>query len=207
MAADDHHGNDFYAVLGLQKDCTAGELKNAYKKLALKWHPDRVSASGDPKHVEEAKKKFQVIQQAYSVLSDANKRLLYDVGVYDSNDDDDEIGMGEFLNEMVSMMNQTECDENENFEELQEFFDQMFQSDMEGIFSSSSSRSATPSMCSSSSQASCSETHPISTNKRNSSEMSTRDPRFEHVEGFCIGTGGKSGNHQGGRRNTRKGRR
>jgi curved DNA-binding protein CbpA len=38
--------------------------------------------------VEEAKQKFQAIQQAYSVLSDSNKRFLYDVGVYDSDDDE-----------------------------------------------------------------------------------------------------------------------
>uniref|UniRef100_M1AIP6 Chaperone protein dnaJ n=1 Tax=Solanum tuberosum TaxID=4113 RepID=M1AIP6_SOLTU len=83
-------GNDYYAVLGLKKECTETELRNAYKKLALKWHPDRCSASGNSKFVDEAKKKFQAIQEAYSVLSDANKRFLYDVGVYDSGDDDDE---------------------------------------------------------------------------------------------------------------------
>ncbi|XP_076886850.1 uncharacterized protein LOC143536823 [Bidens hawaiensis] len=77
---------DFYQVLGLNKECTEAELKTAYKKLALKWHPDRCP---DSRYVEEAKKKFQDIQEAYSVLSDVNKRFMYDVGAYDSDDDDD----------------------------------------------------------------------------------------------------------------------
>ncbi|XP_028763277.1 chaperone protein DnaJ-like isoform X1 [Neltuma alba] len=110
MANGEEKGNDFYAVMGLDKECTESELRNAYKKLAMKWHPDRCSASGNSKFVEEAKKKFQAIQQAYSVLSDANKRFLYDIGVYDSDDDD--IGMGDFLNEMAAMMSQTKPNEN-----------------------------------------------------------------------------------------------
>ncbi|KAL0354438.1 UNVERIFIED_CONTAM: DnaJsubfamily B member 6 [Sesamum radiatum] len=199
MAADEDKSNDFYAVMGLKKECTDAELRNAYKKLALKWHPDRFSASGNSKYVEEAKKKFQAIQQAYSVLSDANKRFLYDVGVYDCNDDDDENGMGDFLNEMAAMMSQTKSDENgnETFEELQELFDEMFQDEFEGF--GSSSRSATPPTCSSSSPASCSETYSIS-NKRNSSEMSSNNLRAKAspYEGFCIGTGGMPGKHQGG---------
>ncbi|KAK1575260.1 hypothetical protein Q3G72_003900 [Acer saccharum] len=124
--------NDFYKVLGLNKECTATELRDAYKKLALRWHPDRCSASGNSKFIEEAKKKFQGIQHAYSVLSDANKRFLYDVGVYDSDDDDDENGMGDFLNEMANMMSQTKTNEKngeESFEKLQELFEEMFHGD------------------------------------------------------------------------------
>eukprot|EP00262_Sarcandra_glabra_P005096 TRINITY_DN163_c0_g3_i3.p1 TRINITY_DN163_c0_g3~~TRINITY_DN163_c0_g3_i3.p1 ORF type:complete len:112 (+),score=21.79 TRINITY_DN163_c0_g3_i3:153-488(+) len=104
MASGEEKTGDFYAVLGLKKECSSSELRNAYKKLALKWHPDRFSASGDLKFVEDAKKKFQTIHEAYSVLSDENKRLMYDVGVYDS--DDDENGMSDFLGEMAAMMNQ-----------------------------------------------------------------------------------------------------
>ncbi|MBA0663662.1 hypothetical protein Goklo_003761, partial [Gossypium klotzschianum] len=110
MASGGEKNNDFYAVLGLNKECTPTELRTAYKKLALRWHPDRCSASGNSKFVEEAKKKFQTIQQAYSVLSDANKRFLYDVGAYDSDDDENVVkllGMGDFLNEMAVMMSQT----------------------------------------------------------------------------------------------------
>ncbi|XP_027902585.1 dnaJ homolog subfamily B member 3-like isoform X1 [Vigna unguiculata] len=114
---------ELYEVLGIEKECTPSELKNAYKKLALKWHPDRCSGS----HEEEGKKKFQAIQHAYSVLSDANTRLLYDVGVYDS--DDDQTGMGDFLNEMATMMSQSKPIDNgeESFEEFQQLFGEMFQ--------------------------------------------------------------------------------
>ncbi|KAH6781248.1 hypothetical protein C2S51_006541 [Perilla frutescens var. frutescens] len=188
MAAEEEKSIDFYAVMGLKKECTPAELRNAYKKLAMKWHPDRCSASANAKYVEEAKKKFQDIQQAYSVLSDANKRFLYDVGVYDSDDDDDENGMGDFLSEMATMMNQNKSNErrNESFEDLQQLFQEIFHSDTEAF--ASSSRSATPPACVSS-QDSCSETSSTS-NKRNSSEMSSRNFTTK-LEGFCIG-----GEHQ-----------
>ncbi|XP_027168197.1 dnaJ homolog subfamily B member 7 isoform X1 [Coffea eugenioides] len=196
MAAADDKRSDFYAVLGLKKECSAAELKNAYKKLALKWHPDRCSTSGNPKRVEEAKKKFQAIQEAYSVLSDANKRFLYDVGVYDCDDEDDENGMGDFLNEMAAMMSQNKSKENqeESFEELQELFEEMFQSDVEA-FASCSSQSTTPKPP----FASCSGTYNAK-NKRNSSEMSPSSSQVEGTQfnGFCIGV-----EHQG---ETRMGR-
>ncbi|XP_027125063.1 dnaJ homolog subfamily B member 7 isoform X2 [Coffea eugenioides] len=202
MAAADDKRSDFYAVLGLKKECSAAELKNAYKKLALKWHPDRCSTSGNPKRVEEAKKKFQAIQEAYSVLSDANKRFLYDVGVYDCDDEDDENGMGDFLNEMAAMMSQNKSKENqeESFEELQELFEEMFQSDVEA-FASCSSQSTTPKPP----FASCSGTYNAK-NKRNSSEMSPSSSQVEGTQfnGFCIGTGGTSGRNQDGKRNRGK---
>ncbi|KAG5523606.1 hypothetical protein RHGRI_035416 [Rhododendron griersonianum] len=192
MAAGGEKGEDFYAVLGLKKECSEAELRNAYKKLALRWHPDRCSASGNSKYVEEAKKKFQAIQQAYSVLSDANKRFLYDVGVYDSNDDD-ENGMGDFLNEMAVMMSQNKSNKNaeESFEELKELFEEMFQSDLEA-FGSSTSQSVTPPSCSCS-YASCSESS-NTTNKRNSSDMNSGKAKngdsssFDvHFDGFHVG--------------------
>ncbi|KAJ0528306.1 putative DnaJ domain, Chaperone J-domain superfamily [Helianthus annuus] len=102
-------GSDFYQVLGLSKECTEAELKTAYKKLALKWHPDRCS---DSKYVEEAKMKFQAIQEAYSVLSDVNKRFLYDVGVYDSDDDQD--GNGESFDQELKDLFQELFQESEN---------------------------------------------------------------------------------------------
>ncbi|KAI8529728.1 hypothetical protein RHMOL_Rhmol12G0247800 [Rhododendron molle] len=192
MAAGGEKGEDFYAVLGLKKECSEAELRNAYKKLALRWHPDRCSALGNSKYVEEAKKKFQAIQQAYSVLSDANKRFLYDVGLYD-NDDDDENGMGDFLNEMAVMMSQNKSSKNaeESFEELKELFEEMFQSDMEA-FGSSISQSVTLPSCSCS-YASCSESS-NATNKRNSSDMNSGKAKngdsssFDvHFDGFRVG--------------------
>ncbi|XP_019194186.1 PREDICTED: dnaJ homolog subfamily B member 3 isoform X2 [Ipomoea nil] len=211
MAAEEDKKDDLYAVLGLKKECTASELRTAYKKLALKWHPDRCSALGNPKSVEEAKKKFQAIQQAYSVLADTNKRFLYDVGVYDCDDDDDENGMGDFLNEMAAMMSDNKTNENqgESFEELQELFEEMFQSDIDP-FSSSSSRTTTPSTCSSSSSASCSETYFNISTKRSSDEMSNPS-RFKsecsEFDRFCMGAGGTATRQEGERswrKNTRR---
>jgi DnaJ-class molecular chaperone len=61
-----------YDVLGVSPDADDDQIKRAYKKSALKWHPDR--NRGD----ESAKEKFQQVQKAYEILSDAKKRALYD---------------------------------------------------------------------------------------------------------------------------------
>ncbi len=63
---------DYYEVLGLPRDATDVQIKSAYRKLALKFHPDR--NPGDPK-AEEA---FKEAAQAYAVLADGEKRGLYD---------------------------------------------------------------------------------------------------------------------------------
>ena len=63
---------DYYEVLGVSKDASAEELKRAYKKLAIKYHPDK--NPGD----KEAEEKFKEAAGAYDVLSDANKRSQYD---------------------------------------------------------------------------------------------------------------------------------
>jgi DnaJ family protein B protein 4 len=66
-------GKDFYAILGVPKTATADEIKKAYNKGAMKWHPDRHM---DDK--ETATKKFQEIAEAYEVLRDDQKRKVYD---------------------------------------------------------------------------------------------------------------------------------
>lgn len=179
---------DFYEVLGLKKGCTDAELKNAYKKLAMIWHPDRCSAFGNSKHVEESKKKFQAIQEAYSVLSNANKRFMYDVGVYES--DDDENGMADFLSEMAVLMRQNKPAENgaESFEELKDLFEEMFESDIEESHSSSSQTGSATSH--SSFFSSCGES--LTSNKRGSSEMSNSKVEDAQFQGFCVGTGGST---------------
>ncbi len=63
---------DYYEVLGVQKNATTDEIKKAYRKLALKYHPDR---NPDNKEAEE---KFKEATEAYEVLSDDKKRPLYD---------------------------------------------------------------------------------------------------------------------------------
>jgi molecular chaperone DnaJ len=64
---------DFYEVLGVERTAAVEEIKAAYRKAALKWHPDR-----NPANKEEAEVKFRECTEAYSVLSDAEKRQLYD---------------------------------------------------------------------------------------------------------------------------------
>jgi curved DNA-binding protein len=71
-------GNDYYGDLGVEKTASAGEIKKAYRKLAMKYHPDH--AKGD----KGAEEKFKKISEAYAVLSDSEKRKQYDT--YGSTD-------------------------------------------------------------------------------------------------------------------------
>lgn len=69
---------DYYEILGLNRNATPDEIKKAYRKLALKWHPDRNNESEETKKI--AQKKFIDIGDAYSVLSDPKKKQMYDAG-------------------------------------------------------------------------------------------------------------------------------
>ena len=63
---------DFYDILGVAKTSSQDEIKKAYRKVAMKYHPDR-----NPDN-KEAENKFKEAAEAYSVLSDTNKRTQYD---------------------------------------------------------------------------------------------------------------------------------
>jgi DnaJ-class molecular chaperone len=64
--------SDYYEILGLNKTATNDEIKKAYRKLAMKYHPDK-----NPNN-KEAEQKFKEISEAYGILSDEEKRKIYD---------------------------------------------------------------------------------------------------------------------------------
>ena len=64
---------DYYKILGINKDADENEIKKAYRKLAIKYHPDKNLGN------KEAEEKFKEINEAYEVLSDKDKRSKYDM--------------------------------------------------------------------------------------------------------------------------------
>ncbi|CAN1354810.1 DnaJ homolog subfamily B member 13 [Linum perenne] len=66
-------GVDYYKVLQVERNASDDDLKKAYRKLAMKWHPDK-----NPNDKKDAEAKFKKISEAYEVLSDPQKRAVYD---------------------------------------------------------------------------------------------------------------------------------
>ena len=64
---------DYYEILGVERDVQSEQIKSAYRKAAMKWHPDR-----NPNNKHEAEEQFREATEAYSILSDPQKRALYD---------------------------------------------------------------------------------------------------------------------------------
>ncbi|KAJ9590434.1 hypothetical protein L9F63_016521, partial [Diploptera punctata] len=68
---------DYYGILEVSRNASNPEIKKAYRRLALKWHPDK-----NPDNLDEANKKFKEISEAYEVLSDDSKRRVYDARLH-----------------------------------------------------------------------------------------------------------------------------
>ena len=66
---------DYYKILELKRNANEKDIKKSYRKLALKWHPDKHSSEDDK---TKAQKKFQEVAEAYEVLSDPEKRRIFD---------------------------------------------------------------------------------------------------------------------------------
>ncbi|XP_075773806.1 dnaJ homolog subfamily B member 3-like isoform X5 [Pelodiscus sinensis] len=64
---------EYYQVLGVPRNASSDDIKKAYRKAALKWHPDK-----NPENKERAEQRFKEIAEAYEVLSDREKREVYD---------------------------------------------------------------------------------------------------------------------------------
>ena len=104
-----------YEILGIPKDATSSQIKKAYHKNAIKWHPDKNKS-------EEAKQKFQEISKAYEVLSEPEKRKAYDTFGWQASEggsaDPTDIfnmfmggmgGMGGFMSGFAQAFGETEC--------------------------------------------------------------------------------------------------
>jgi len=70
---------DYYEILGIKKDATEDQIKKAYKKAMLKWHPDRNGENDDTK--KHAEKMCKDVNEAKNVLTDKDKRRKYDSGM------------------------------------------------------------------------------------------------------------------------------
>ncbi|RAL10644.1 DnaJ domain protein, partial [Aspergillus homomorphus CBS 101889] len=91
---------DLYEILGVSNDATADQVKSAYRKQALKHHPDKVPAE----EREEANKNFQQIAFAYAILSDAKRRERYDLtgSTSEAVDIDDDFNWADFYREQFA---------------------------------------------------------------------------------------------------------
>ena len=67
------YNKDYYHLLGVARDASAEEIKRAFRRLALRYHPDK-----NPDNARESEEKFKEINEAYEVLSDEQKRREYD---------------------------------------------------------------------------------------------------------------------------------
>ena len=95
------NNKNLYDILGVSNTASEDEIKKAYKKLAIKYHPDRQGGKSD-KEKQEAEEKFKEIGAAYAILSDPNKRQRYDA--YGTVDEDMMAGTGFDIGDLFKHM-------------------------------------------------------------------------------------------------------
>lgn len=86
-----NNNKDLYEILGISRNASDADIKKAYKKLALKYHPDRQGGKSDAEK-KDAEEKFKEISWAYSILSDPEKKQRYDQ--FGITDDQQQMGGG-----------------------------------------------------------------------------------------------------------------
>lgn len=115
---------DFYEVLGVSPNASENEIKKAYRKLALIWHPDK-----NPNNQEEASVKFRQISEAYDVLSKPSSRLMFDR--YGSEPESSRLRREE---ERMSSRESTMFTFREPFDVFDEFFGSQLPEMMQPVF-------------------------------------------------------------------------
>ena len=93
--AKENSRKDYYSILGLDSKATEKDIKKAYRKLALKWHPDRNNETEEQRL--KAEKVFKDINEANTVLSDPEKKKQYDLG-FDPNNPESGMSGGAGMN-------------------------------------------------------------------------------------------------------------
>lgn len=125
---------EFYQILEINETATADEIKRAYQKLALKWHPDRWSTKS-PEERAKANEEMQKVNKAYEVLGDEEKKRRYDSGETSFSTASD----SESFEEYVRRMHEQYEAERENIEKklkiLKRIAKILFRSEIEGIIS------------------------------------------------------------------------
>ncbi|EGG02146.1 uncharacterized protein MELLADRAFT_38800 [Melampsora larici-populina 98AG31] len=92
---------NLYEILNLEKSATQSEIRTSYKKLALRYHPDKLSPKATDIEKSKSNETFQKIGLAYQILNDSNKRTLYDSsGQINLNSLDDQVNWNDYFKEL-----------------------------------------------------------------------------------------------------------
>ncbi|GAM21047.1 hypothetical protein SAMD00019534_042220 [Acytostelium subglobosum LB1] len=122
---------DYYKILEVEQDVDPEALKRAYKKMALKYHPDRNRGQGE----KDSEERFKLISEAYVVLSDAAKRRDYDYELRASKEQPFANGFGN-INISTGRFNRHHMDHDEVFGMFNSFFSRSFGHNMSSFHSS-----------------------------------------------------------------------